>query len=85
MALSDADVKKIVDALKADSHALECRFKDVSPEDLRASVEFYKHANRILTESSSTVRNTILGALVLAMVALIWAGFLGKLKIVGGP
>lgn len=84
MALTDEDVQKIVLALKAESHSLDCRFKDISPEDLRSSVDFYKNLNRILTESSSAFRNTLIGILVVGLATLIWFGFIVKLTLNGG-
>ncbi len=84
MPLSDEDIEKIVVAIQTNGHITDCRFKHISAEDIKASVDFYKHANKVLTESSSTIRNTFLVAIIVALTGLIWLGFLGKVK-VGGP
>lgn len=82
MALTDEDVNKIVLAIKSSNHSiLDCRFKDVSSEDMEEAVKFYKHVNKILEESSSTFRKTLVGMIVVGLLTIAWLGLIGKLKV----
>ena len=57
--LTDHDISAITEALKRqDEHY--CRFDTISPQDLAESVEFYKTANRKMTEDKTMVRQTLI-------------------------
>lgn len=76
--LTDEDVKALVVALRTEEHP--CRFASISEEDLRASVEFYKHFNQIMSESGSTVRKTLIVGVVGLLLTLLGLGVISKFK-----
>lgn len=83
--LSDADVEAIAIAIsRQPAHA--CRFAEIEARDLNASILFYKHFVKIIEESGSTFRKTLLVLIITGAVSLSGWGVVAKLKqIVPGP
>ena len=76
--MTDDDIERIVKAVKADQH--ECVFSAAEREQLRHSMEFYERCNKILADSGSTARNSVIRFLVLGLMVLITWGFAVVIK-----
>lgn len=76
---TDADIEAIVAAINASKH-LDCRFEDISHDDLQEAVKFYRNVNAALSETRSTVRNTIISLVITGIFAIICIGAAVKLK-----
>lgn len=73
--LTDRDVELIVCALDQKKYH-ECRFSSIEEEDLRAAVDFYKNFNKVMSESGSTLRKTVIAIGVTGTIsALVVGGF----------
>ena len=77
--LSDEDVIAIVQALK-DGEGHTCRFSSVDADDLKASVEFYKHFNEIMSESGATLRKTIIVLGIGGLATILGLGVVSQIK-----
>ena len=77
--LSDSDINAIAEAvLNHESHP--CRFSAISPEDLAESVKFYKNFNKVLTETNSVMRKTIIVLLMTFLAGIISSGIAVAIK-----
>ncbi len=77
--LTDEDIEALVKRLSIES-AHACRFESIDKEDLRHSVEFYKNANKALSEAGSTARKTAVAAVVAGMLGIGLLGIVAKIK-----
>lgn len=83
--ISDADIERIVERLiEKRQHADDCRFDDVSVDDLREAVLFAKNFNHAMSSSKKLVWNTILVLGVGGVFTLICIGFVMKVKELAG-
>lgn len=81
--LSDDDIAAIVEAMA--DHETHCRFKGLDPGDVYEAVKFAKNCNRVMDESKSTIRKGLIQLVMLAIVGLLVAGGIVKIKDVVGP
>jgi len=79
---SDADIEKLVETIN-EQHSM-CRFGEISLEDMRESVKFYKNFNRLVDDSGNLVWKTILVTGIGGGLTLIWLGILAKIRQAGG-
>lgn len=76
--ISDEDIERIIVAAQY-RHPEVCRFDTIERTDLEEAVRFYSNFNKMMEDSKRTVRNTLLGILVLVFVGLMTEGFWGKI------
>lgn len=76
--MTDNDIKRIVEAVKADRH--ECVFTAGEREQLKHSMEFYERCNKILADSGSTIRNTVIRFMVVGTMVLVTWGCAAVIK-----
>lgn len=74
--LTDGDVQAIVKEINNHS----CRFSSIEPDDIREAVVFYKNVNRVLCETKSTARKTIVVMIITGAIGIFVAGAIVKLK-----
>lgn len=77
--LGDADIAALVEAFQVTTHE-NCRFEQINAEDLEAAVTFYKNFNKLMSESGSILWKTFLMAGVGGLLAILWLGFVSKIK-----
>lgn len=70
--MTDDDIKRIVEAVKQDQH--QCVFTAGEREQLKHSMEFYERCNKILSDSGSTIRNTLIRTFVVGTMVLVTWG-----------
>ena len=83
--LTDADVEALADAIaKRQEHA--CRY-DVDPKALEAAIRFHQHIDKLMAETGSAIRTTLIKAGVSGLIALLLMGIYAMIrqKIGGGP
>ncbi len=76
--MTDNDIERIVAAVRANGH--ECVFTPSEREQLRHSNEFYQRCNKILADSGSTIRNTVIRFMVVGTMVLITWGIAAVIK-----
>ena len=76
--LGPEDIKAIVHAIS--EHQLNCKFEEISPEDLKEAILFYKNFNSVMQDSKRTIWKTFLALAVAGICGLIVAGAVVKAK-----
>jgi type IV secretory pathway component VirB8 len=77
--LTQEDIEAIGAEIARQYHA-QCRFTEISSDDLLSAVRFYKNFNEAMENSKKTVWNTILVLGVGGVISLIILGIFVKLK-----
>ena len=72
MVLTDADIKAIANEIVL-MQMQHCRY-DITPERMEAAVRFFENFNAIVEDSKSTIRKTLLTAIVLFILGLVGLG-----------
>jgi hypothetical protein len=76
--LSDEDIAAIVAALKKEDH--ECRFSNITKEDLDEAVKFYKNFNKVIGDTNRTILKTITVIGITGLASLLVLGAISKIK-----
>ena len=77
--LTNGDIEEIVLQLNQARH-LDCRFENISTDDLEEAIQFYKNFNKFMSESSSTIWKAILVIGVGGVLGLIVLGIYAKIR-----
>jgi len=76
--ISDEDIERIIQAAQY-RHPDVCRFDTIKREEMEEAVRFARNFNQMMEDSKRTVRNTLLGIVVLIIVGLMTEGFWEKI------
>ena len=77
--LTNEDIEEIVRQVNNSRH-LDCRFDNISADDLEEAIQFYKNFNKFMSESSSTIWKAILVIGVGGVLGLIVLGIYAKIR-----
>jgi type IV secretory pathway component VirB8 len=77
--LTQEDIEAIGTEIARQYH-MQCRFDQISNDDLKAAVTFYKNINEAMENSKKTIWNTILVLGVGGVLSLILLGIFVKMK-----
>ena len=77
--LTNEDIEEIVRQVNQSKH-LDCRFTNISTDDLEEAVEFYRNFNKLMAESGSTIWKTVLVLGVGGVCSLLLLGIYSKIK-----
>lgn len=76
--ISDKDIARLVEAIKTTNH--DCRFFDISHDDLYETVRLVKRMNNIFDESNRTIRKFIIKSMLIFIGVLLSGGLYKILK-----
>lgn len=76
--ISDEDIERIIQAAQY-RHPDVCRFDTIKREEMEEAIRFARNLNQMMEDSKRTVRNTLLGIMILIIVGLMTEGFWGKI------
>lgn len=77
--LSDEDIKALAVAIHEQA-GHNCRFSNIKQEDLDEAVKFYKNWNRVMCESKTSVRKTLINIVICGGSGLLVLGFYSAIK-----
>jgi len=73
-----------VEEVKRLHAAEECRFATITLDDMEEAVKFYRSVNKILDESKTTVRKTVLVFVIGSIFTILGLGVVFKIKDIAG-
>jgi len=76
--MTDEDIKRIFESFKEERN--EYVLNSAERKELKQSMEFYKRCNKILSDSGSTIRNSIIRFMVVGTMVLVTWGCAAVIK-----
>lgn len=77
--LSDEEIDAIASAIVEKSHG-NCKFINITPDDVSEAVKFYKNFNSVVENSKKTVLNTIIIVIITGLIGLTTYGAVVKIN-----